>query len=438
MDAQPTAEEGIPPAEAEPEPEGEPLGRDGSVPGTETAEETIARLRAERDALRQPAAAAEAGDPPSGEAASPEAAWVSQLRPLLPPQLTLGEIIPGIDDESDTVEFKDTYHSSQNSFRRDNIKEYVLKNVAGFLNSRQGGTLLFGVHDSGKVTGVPFPQATPQDSDPWDLWKRAVSTALGCCGECGGSPENRHKMFASHEIAPSMYKLRRVEVTDMGDPANYAVRTQGPLAGQPAGPVDGQDLYVVALTVQPAPFWDSRLVGDCTTWLVKEDQQGGGAGTYMLYARLESQTKPRGPKGGRALPQAYEICGLPQPTYTIGQTVEAKYTEASTNWKTAKVTSLQRPLGSESYTLNFEGYPNHPVVPSSRIRASGGGGGGGGKGNPTRKCDTCGKIKHRYPVGKFFTKNQWEKQDRGEGNSRCVPCVAKAQEKKCGGGGKGS
>eukprot|EP01043_Picozoa_sp_COSAG02_P106656 COSAG02_NODE_42653_length_382_cov_1.240283_1_plen_64_part_01 len=64
MDAQPTAEEGIPPAEAEPEPEGEPLGRDGSVPGTETAEETIARLRAERDALRQPAAAVEAGDPP--------------------------------------------------------------------------------------------------------------------------------------------------------------------------------------------------------------------------------------------------------------------------------------------------------------------------------------------------------------------------------------
>ena len=73
----------------QPEEEGEPLGRDGSVPGTETAEETIARLRAERDALRQPAAAAEEGDPPSGEAASPEAAWVSQLRPLLPPQLTL-------------------------------------------------------------------------------------------------------------------------------------------------------------------------------------------------------------------------------------------------------------------------------------------------------------------------------------------------------------
>ena len=97
MDAQPTAEEGIPPAEAEPEPEpepeGEPLGRDGSVPG-ETAEETIARLRAERDyALRQLAAAA---DPPSGEAASPEAAWVSQLRPLLPPQLTLGEVIPSM------------------------------------------------------------------------------------------------------------------------------------------------------------------------------------------------------------------------------------------------------------------------------------------------------------------------------------------------------
>ena len=58
MDAQPTAEEGVPPgpAEAEPEPElaepepedlGEPLDRDGSVPGTETAEETIARLRAQ-------------------------------------------------------------------------------------------------------------------------------------------------------------------------------------------------------------------------------------------------------------------------------------------------------------------------------------------------------------------------------------------------------
>eukprot|EP01043_Picozoa_sp_COSAG02_P104163 COSAG02_NODE_40154_length_408_cov_1.501618_1_plen_135_part_11 len=135
-----------------------------------------------------------------------------------------------------------------------------------------------------------------------------------------------------------MYKLRRVEVTDMGDPANYAVRTQGPLAGQPAGPVDGQDLYVVALTVQPARFWDPVEVGDCTTWLVKEAQQGGGAAacTYMQYVRLESQTVPQGPKGGRALPQAYGICRLPQPTYMIGQTVEAKYTEDSRNWKTAK------------------------------------------------------------------------------------------------------
>eukprot|EP01046_Picozoa_sp_COSAG06_P055711 COSAG06_NODE_10325_length_1701_cov_91.127965_2_plen_119_part_00 len=66
MDAQPAAEEGIPPAaEAEPEPEteevGEQLDRDGSVPSTTAVEATSGWLRAESrapatdDALHQQA-----------------------------------------------------------------------------------------------------------------------------------------------------------------------------------------------------------------------------------------------------------------------------------------------------------------------------------------------------------------------------------------------
>lgn len=73
--------------------------------------------------------------------------------------------------------------------------------------------------------------------------------------------------------------------------------------------------------------------------------------------------------------------------------------------------ALQRPLGSESYTLKFEG-TDQLVVPVYGL--------GWG---PTRKCDDCKKVKHRYPVGHNFSNRQWQKQDLGKGMSRCCFCI---------------
>jgi hypothetical protein len=63
----------------------------------------------------------------------------------------LGQRLPGNLEEGVCVEFKDT---ERHRFFA-NINKYVLKNVTGMLNSRQGGVLYFGVDDaSGRVTGA--------------------------------------------------------------------------------------------------------------------------------------------------------------------------------------------------------------------------------------------------------------------------------------------
>jgi uncharacterized membrane protein YgcG len=159
--------------------------------------------------------------------------------------------------------------------------------------------------------------------------------------------------------------------------------------------------------------WSSQAVSDASSISLTLSSRPS-VSTVLLILSLISVVK------------AYDVCGLPQPAYMIGHTVEAKYTEDSTTWKTAKVTSMQRPLGSERHTLRFKGYTDHPIVPGSRIRipqqVHGLGRG------PTRKCDHCKKVKHRYPVGHNYTKTQWEKQDLGKGKSRCCFCVDELQK----------
>lgn len=58
-------------------------------------------------------------------------------------------------DESATLEFKATFRYNLHANKRDEALELgVLKSIAGFLNSRRGGTLLVGVSDDGALRGA--------------------------------------------------------------------------------------------------------------------------------------------------------------------------------------------------------------------------------------------------------------------------------------------
>lgn len=84
--------------------------------------------------------------------------------------------------ESRVAEFKSTARKNLHTGKKDPIIEWaVLKTIAGFMNAN-GGTLLVGVADDGKIIGIEedFPFVTGSSRDGWELWlTRAVETALG-------------------------------------------------------------------------------------------------------------------------------------------------------------------------------------------------------------------------------------------------------------------
>ncbi len=422
--------EGVPPGGSrktprgpEPEPEPEP----------DTLLTEVARLRAERDALIAAAA----------HAATASAATVG------PSAYVLGQRLPGDLEEGLCVEFKDTERHRFSA----NINKYVLKTVAGFLNSRQGGVLYFGVDDrSGRVTGVPFP-AGDEGRSAWDKWALAAGTALRRCRECGGGKNEDFRVFASRSIAPSQYEMVRSPVTCEGsDPETYVVRAHdGKTAGPP--PV-GQELYVVEIRVQKAADWDRALVGDCTTWLIKQRHRSaaGESCEYVRWVRLDKQTVV---ESTLSLSAACALCSVPEPKATrrsagsgrevlaIGEHVEARYTEDSTRWKLAVVVGKQ--LETDSFVLHFDGYADETTgVPRSRIRpvaAAARAASGEAKSRvvgaadraseagslalkAARVCAQCCEAKARSE----YSLNQWTKKDAGF--SRCVVCCSKEQDRR--------
>lgn len=85
--------------------------------------------------------------------------------------------------ESTVVEFKSTGRKNLHTGDKDpNIEWGVIKSVAGFMN-KQGGVVLVGVADDGKVIGIEedFPLlGSKQNTDGWELWlTAALTTALG-------------------------------------------------------------------------------------------------------------------------------------------------------------------------------------------------------------------------------------------------------------------
>lgn len=84
--------------------------------------------------------------------------------------------------ESDRVEFKSTARINLHTGDKDpRIELVIAKTVAAFLNA-EGGTLLIGVDDDGRVLGLADDLATLKtpDADRYELWLRdLLTTTLG-------------------------------------------------------------------------------------------------------------------------------------------------------------------------------------------------------------------------------------------------------------------
>lgn len=96
------------------------------------------------------------------------------------PPLGLAELVAA--GEGDRVEFKSTARRNLRTGERDEKLELVVvKTVAGFLNA-QGGTLVIGVADDGRVVGLgpDYELLKAPDDDRYELWLRdLLSVCLG-------------------------------------------------------------------------------------------------------------------------------------------------------------------------------------------------------------------------------------------------------------------
>lgn len=87
--------------------------------------------------------------------------------------------------ESSELEFKSTARWDVKESRKSTVMEQVIiKTVAGFLNSRSGGTLLVGVRDDGSIHGLDDDyqvwKAEKRNKDSYELW--LMELLLGACG----------------------------------------------------------------------------------------------------------------------------------------------------------------------------------------------------------------------------------------------------------------
>jgi len=85
--------------------------------------------------------------------------------------------------ESETLEFKSSLRWDRNEGRvNKDLERVAVKSLAGFLNSKKGGTLLVGVADSGTLSGLAedYASLSNKDRDGFELHLlQAVSLSLG-------------------------------------------------------------------------------------------------------------------------------------------------------------------------------------------------------------------------------------------------------------------
>ncbi len=76
------------------------------------------------------------------------------------------------------LEFKSTFRWDMEQSRTNRLLEgVVLKSVAGFLNSKQGGTLLIGVSDNGEIIGLKNDYKTLKKQNQ-DGFEQVIMTAI--------------------------------------------------------------------------------------------------------------------------------------------------------------------------------------------------------------------------------------------------------------------
>ncbi len=94
------------------------------------------------------------------------AAMEAYCRFALPPgDVALAELIAG--KENERVEFKvAAYWNARESRKDDRMRDNVVQEVAAFLNSREGGTVLIGVEDNGTVIGLDEDYAAANARKP--------------------------------------------------------------------------------------------------------------------------------------------------------------------------------------------------------------------------------------------------------------------------------
>ncbi|MFM9376059.1 helix-turn-helix domain-containing protein [Gordonia sp. VNK21] len=97
-----------------------------------------------------------------------------------PQQASIDELLSA--GESDRVEYKSTARINLRTGEKDpRMEQVITKTVSAFLNS-DGGTLLIGVDDDGRLLGLEQDYATLRqpDADRYELWLRdLLTTALG-------------------------------------------------------------------------------------------------------------------------------------------------------------------------------------------------------------------------------------------------------------------
>jgi hypothetical protein len=142
-------------------------------------------------------------------------------------------------------------------------------------------------------------------------------------------------------------------------------------------------------------------------------------------------------------PKTRQPAGSSRKVLSIGEHVEARYTEDSTRWKLAVVVAKQPE--TDSFVLQFDGYADETAgVPRSRIRsvaATSRAASGEAKSRAVsaadsacetgslalkgaRVCAQCCEAKPRAG----YSLNQWTKKDAGF--SRCGACCAKEQDRR--------
>jgi len=203
-----------------------------------------------------------------------------QLRQHAGGGMPLGERLPF--DEDMTHEFKD-YSSSRITKAVRNPKG-ILRYVTAFLNSGEGGSLLFGVTDDGYVRGVRL------DRNERDDLKKAIDAAL--------RPIEKHGMIVGPEPRFELnggpykhYRLNMIPVTGRGGT---------PLCGPHGDPV----VFVIEVEVMPA-MGNSGWHRDATTpapkWCVKVSSVVEECIYYIKQSASVSRHRISSPTAARAI-----------------------------------------------------------------------------------------------------------------------------------------